>query len=125
MKDNDTLRSANDNYLTAKMLGLFVLCDGDDEEQEEMPDGSCDMHFANMCSGLALSVAIRSSGGDAINRWVPFQNLWIPCKKMSKSLCNRNNERHETYEKIMMDSGGTSIMCLLNETRIARVLLLL
>ena len=50
MKDNDTFRSVNDNCSTEKRTGTLVLCDGDEEEQEEVPDGSCDMHFANLYS---------------------------------------------------------------------------
>ena len=64
-----------------------------------MPDGSCDMHFANLHIGLALSVATRSSGGHVINRWGPFQNLWMSCKRMSKQICDRNKKRCEPYEK--------------------------
>ena len=67
MKDNGMFRSVNDNCSTAKRTGRLLLCDGDDEEQEEMHDGSCDMHFSNLHSGLALSVMTRSSGGHAIN----------------------------------------------------------
>ena len=52
--------------------------DGDGEEQDEMPDGSYDARFANLHGGLAISLATRSSGGNAINLWVPFiQNGFV------------------------------------------------
>ena len=44
---------------------------------------------------------------------------------MSKWLCDRKNKRNETYEKMMTDSRRTRVLRLPNETRIARVLLLL
>ena len=45
MKDSDMFRSANDDCSKAKRTERFLLCDGDEEEQEKIPDGSCDIHF--------------------------------------------------------------------------------
>ena len=51
----------NDDCLTAKRTGRLLLWDRDEEEKEEMTDGSCDTHFFNLHSGLTLSLATRSS----------------------------------------------------------------
>ena len=88
-----------------------------------MSDGSCDMHFSNLYSGLSLSLAI-SAGGHAINRWVAFQDLWKAAKKMSKQLCDKNNKSYEQHEKMMYDSGGTRALRLPNETHAAGVFFL-
>ena len=116
--------SENDNFSTAKRTGRLLLCDGDEEEQEEIPDGPCSMRF-ELHSGLYLSLVTRSSGGNVINCWAAFQNIWLPCKKMSEQLFDRKNKRYKTHEKIMIDSGGTRVLRLHNETHVARVLLLL
>ena len=125
MKENDAFRSANDDCSTAKRMDRLLLCDSDEEEQEETPDRSCDMHFANLHSRLTLSLVMLSSRGNVINRWAQFQNLWMPYKKMSKWFCDRKNESYEMCENMMIDSGGTRVLHLPNETRVSRVLLLL
>ena len=61
VKDNGMFRSLNDNCSTATRTGRLLLCDGDEEEQDEIPDGSCDVNFANLHGGIDLSVVTRSS----------------------------------------------------------------
>ena len=43
VEEEDIFRPVNDNCATAKKTGRLLLCDGDEEEQEEQPNGSCDM----------------------------------------------------------------------------------
>ena len=44
---------------------------------------------------------------------------------MSEWIFDRKNKRYETHEKMMIDSGGTRVLLLPNETRVAGVLLFL
>ena len=90
-------RSVNYNFSVTKRTGRLLLCDSNEEELEEIPDGSCDVHFSELHSGLALSLSLAtcSVGGNAINRWAPFQDLWKASKKMSKCLCDRKNNHYE------------------------------
>ena len=115
----------NDNFSTEKRTVQLLLCDGDKNEQEEIPDGSCDMNFANLYTGLDLSLMTHSAGGNVINRLAAFQDLWKVAKKMLKCLCGKKNKCYEQYEKMMGDSGGTRDLRLPNETRVAGVLLLI
>ena len=85
----------------------------------------CDVKFSNLHSALTLSLLERSSVVNSINRWAQFQNLWMPCKKMSKRLCDRKNKRYETNEKMMIDSGRTRALRLPNEARVIEVLFML
>ena len=125
VEEEDIFRPVNDNCATAKKTGRLLLCDGDEEEQQEQPDGSCDMHFGNLYTGLALSLVTRTSGGRVVNRWAPFQDLLRDAKKMAKWLCDKKNKRYEQYENAMSTSGGTRVLRIPNETRVAGVLLLL
>ena len=75
VKENGLFRSVSDDFLVAKRRGRLLLFDGDEEDHEEMPDGSCDVHFTNLHSRLSLSLSTRSSGGNEINRWAPLQKF--------------------------------------------------
>jgi hypothetical protein len=47
---------------------------------DEKPDGQCDMHKAALLLGLALSLVVRTSGGEVVNTFEPFQSLWKALK---------------------------------------------
>ena len=58
----DLYMSINDNCSTARKTGLLL------------PNGakcSCDMHLADLMTGLALSLVTRQVNGRVVNKWHP------------------------------------------------------
>ena len=63
VKKKEMFRLVNDDFSTVKMTGRILLCDSDEEEEEEMLDGSCDVHFAELfCNKLCRRECNQSLG---------------------------------------------------------------
>jgi hypothetical protein len=73
----DIYRSANDNCRTARKTGRLILGGGVDSNA---PNGCCDMHSADLFSGLALSSVKRVEGGVVVNAFPAYLDLYKKLK---------------------------------------------
>lgn len=123
IEDEDLHRALNDNCAAAKKTGRLILHFG--EEEDEAPNGACDMHLTDLFAGLALSLVERRVDGKVVNKWAPFLDLHQKAKKMAKYVCDKKNKRYHQYEKALANKGGVIMINLPNKTRIAGVLLMI
>eukprot|EP00986_Skeletonema_menzelii_P010506 scaffold5115_cov146-Skeletonema_menzelii.AAC.6 len=123
VEDEDMHRAVNDNCTTAKKTGRLIIHGGDDED--EAPNGACDMHFCDLYAGLALSLVERKVDGKVVNKWHPFLDLYQKAKKAAKFVCDKKNKRYPQYAKALCNKGGAIMINLPNKTRIAGVLLMI
>lgn len=92
----DLFRSVNDNCTTAIKTGRLIVGGAMGEtERNRVPglkNGTCDMHTANLTSGLALSFVERRVAGKVVNYWSPFRDLYAQLKSRVKYLFDRKNK---------------------------------
>jgi hypothetical protein len=67
---------------------------------DDKPDGQCDMHKAALLLGLALSLVVRTSGGQVVNTFEPFQSLWKDLKdEMTYIFGKHTKQRFADFKK--------------------------
>ena len=116
----------NPKILTNNHYSRTSILEGS-ESDKKGPNGTCDVHLANLHVGLALTIVERKEGGRVVNKWKDFHDLQGRMKEMVKYVCGkRNKSKFEEYkDALKIVRQGVICINLPNETRVAGVITLI